>query len=125
MLSEYQFLLFDTVVLNNVLPPSANTLYRTNKSYRIYKPAPIKKFNEYVKNNIHYDKLLTQNLKLEIELYIIRDRDIDNSLKVLLDSFNGVIYNDDKQVFELNIKKIKITKKNDIKTVIKINIAVE
>jgi Holliday junction resolvase RusA-like endonuclease len=107
---EYHFELFDKVVLN-ILPPSANTLYRTNKSNRIYKPAPIKDFNEYVKSVIHYEELLTQNLKLEIEIYIMRDRDIDNSLKILLDSFNGVIYKDDKQVIELNIRKIKITKK--------------
>jgi Holliday junction resolvase RusA-like endonuclease len=53
----------------------------------------------------------------------MRDRDIDNSLKILLDSFNGVIYKDDKQVIELNIRKIKITKKLDIKSIIKIYIA--
>jgi Holliday junction resolvase RusA-like endonuclease len=122
MFPATKYELFDSIELN-VLPPSANTLYRTNKRNRIYKPAPIKDFNEYVKSVIHFEELLTQNLKLEIEIFIMRDRDIDNSLKILLDSFNGVIYKDDKQVIELNIRKIKITKKLDIKSIIKIYIA--
>eukprot|EP01038_Epipyxis_sp_PR26KG_P017938 gene17938-25100_t len=34
-----------------------------------------------------------------------RKRDIDNVLKILLDAMHGIIYIDDSQIIELNIKK--------------------
>jgi Holliday junction resolvase RusA-like endonuclease len=35
-----------------------------------------------------------------------RRRDLDGHLKLLLDSLNGIVYRDDSQIFEINIRKV-------------------
>jgi len=51
--------------------------------------------------------LLTGSLKLSLELYFgdKRVRDIDNYNKLILDALSGLVFEDDKQIQELNIKK--------------------
>ena len=48
---------------------------------------------------------LAAKYKLFIALYVNRDRDIDGSLKLLLDAMSGVVYDDDAQVVVLVVYK--------------------
>ena len=58
-------------------------------------------------------KLLEGDLKMEVGLFFwdARRRDIDNFNKLTLDSLEGILYSDDKQITELIIKK-QIDRKN-------------
>ena len=53
--------------------------------------------------------MLTGAVGLTFKWYINHNRrsDLDNRLKVLLDSLTGIAYEDDKQVVEINAQKIK------------------
>lgn len=96
--------------------PCLNTMYRTNKYNRIYKSTKAKTFCEYFKLNHQQENLIDGKIKLSITFYSNRDFDIDGKLKCLLDAMNEVIYKDDNQIYELNIKKVLVSKKADIKT---------
>ena len=51
---------------------------------------------------------LASSLKIHIRLYFKdkRKRDIDNYNKAILDSMTKIIYEDDSQIEELNVKKL-------------------
>lgn len=51
--------------------------------------------------------MLSTDLKLDVYLYFGTKRkcDIDNFNKLWADSLTGIVYNDDSQIVELNIKK--------------------
>ena len=53
-------------------------------------------------------KPLANSLKVHIRLYFKdkRKRDIDNYNKAILDSMTKIIYEDDSQIEELNVKKL-------------------
>lgn len=53
-------------------------------------------------------KPLVNSLKVHIRLYFKdkRKRDIDNYNKAILDSMTKIIYEDDSQIEELNVKKL-------------------
>ena len=101
--------------------PKLNTLYRTNKFNHIYKSTKSKEFCDYIKQNYQQVHLFENNIIMKLDFYVNRDCDIDSMLKCLLDSFNEVIYKDDKQIYELNIKKHLVKSKNDVKTIVQIN----
>jgi len=58
-------------------------------------------------------ELLEGDLKMEVGLFFkdARRRDIDNFNKLTLDSLEGILYSDDKQIIELIVKK-QIDRKN-------------
>lgn len=100
--------------------PCLNTIYKTSRHNHIYKSSKAKEFCEYIKQNFKQEKLIETSIKMKIDFYINRDCDIDAKLKVALDSLNNVVYIDDKQIFQLNIKKILVKSKNEVKTVIEL-----
>jgi len=96
------------------LPPSVNHAYIIrNVKGRIlrFRTARAQEYFKYVKREcfrqLNKVKILTHPISVHIEVSFRdkRKRDIDNLLKILLDSFEGVLWADDSQIFELYIKK--------------------
>lgn len=91
-------------------PPSVNTYWRkwknrmviSDKGREFKKQASILLSNDFLEDNPY-----NVPLKMSIELYFKdeRRRDIDNYCKGILDSMTGIIYEDDEQIQELNLKK--------------------
>lgn len=99
--------LIDTDInLELPVPPSVNSLWKTNSKGYIYKT---KQHNDYVKMVrqicvAHRITPLLGDLGIIIVWYrAAKRRDIDSPIKTLLDSLNGFAYEDDKQICELSI----------------------
>jgi Holliday junction resolvase RusA-like endonuclease len=93
--------------------PSINCCYRT-KNGKIYKTSPcrtfFKKIDEETKEQLkkYPDfEILKDNVDIDIKVYYKNKKycDIDNVSKQLLDSFNKLIYVDDKQVSKLSMER--------------------
>ncbi len=79
-----------------------------------------KKSKEFAKNlkkfmSTQKYKTFTGKLKVVVNLYFKtnRERDVDNFSKNLFDSFKGILYVDDKQIYNQNFKKHIGTGKDD------------
>jgi Holliday junction resolvase RusA-like endonuclease len=100
----------------DILPPSVNQLYRKNSHGFIYVTPKIVEFKKFVKNELSKLNLKPSIKKIRLDIVFDikgkRNRDIDNMLKVLLDSFNKLVFEDDSQVFELHVKTNIDTKNN-------------
>ena len=94
----------------SVMPPSVNSLW-VNKPNGRYKSKKGKIFEETARSELKNQfrcKPLANGLKVRIRLYFKdkRKRDIDNYNKGILDAMTNIVYNDDSQIEELNIKKM-------------------
>ena len=92
------------------MPPSVNTLW-VNKHRGRYKSKRGKEFEEIAKHELkkqYKGEATKKRLKVEIWLYFKTraKRDIDNYNKAILDSMTKIIYEDDSQIEELNVKKL-------------------
>ena len=99
------------------LPPALNSVYRSayiNGHVVTYKSKEAKAYCEYVQYTLSRVKPTDSNVHLHFEFLFRRDRDIDSSLKVLLDAFSGYIYKDDKQITRLDVWKYKLDKNSSI-----------
>jgi len=109
------------VIETDLIPPSVNSYWRTScrgKFPRVYISSKGKKFKEAL-GLIAKSKIkspLKADIRLKIEYHITGKvgKDIDNILKAILDSLNGIVYEDDKQITELSVKKIRQSKANKI-----------
>lgn len=90
-------------------PPSVNRYLRFSPKGFAYTTAEAKSYKQGAKL-----RALTQGLRpivdkeVVLSIAVYRPRrigDIDNVLKVLLDSLNGVAYTDDSQIVELHISR--------------------
>jgi len=103
----------DILALVLDLPPTLNHTYiPTRKGMR--KSEEAKAWQTYSgitatqtlrKNSLESD--LKGKYALSITYYLKRDRDIDGSLKLLLDSLQGIVYENDSQVVKLIVEKWK------------------
>jgi Holliday junction resolvase RusA-like endonuclease len=60
-------------------------------------------------------KRLTGPVSVMIDFWFARtNSDIDGPIKLVLDSCNGIVWDDDKQVVELSVGKHKALKKADV-----------
>ena len=94
----------------SVMPPSVNSLW-VNKPNGRYKSKKGKIFDETARSELKKQfryKPLVNSLKVSMRLYFKdkRKRDIDNYNKAILDSMTKIIYEDDSQIKELNVKKL-------------------
>ena len=91
------------------LPVSVNKLYQRSKYGGIFLNPKVTAFKALIileLDKINFE-MTTKNVKVDIEFHVTKNNiDIDNLCKVVLDSLNKKVYKDDKQVYELNIKKI-------------------
>ena len=91
------------------LPPSTNVLYKRTRKGGLYVNPKVTAFRDLVIESVPDDincepfKLL----KLDITFNGCKHRsDLDNFMKVLLDSMNNLVYADDKQIYEIVCRKI-------------------
>jgi Holliday junction resolvase RusA-like endonuclease len=88
------------------LPPSLNAMYRTKKNfYGIYKTDEAESWEDEVRWKLSRRKKLSGKIKMGIDMFLKRDRDIDSCLKAILDAFEGILYDNDRQVFDLHVSK--------------------
>ena len=96
-----------THIFIDSVPPSVNHSYRAYRG-RVVLSARAREFKQRVADNLPADfNKITGKVKLEITFSFKdrRKRDIDNYLKVLLDSLKGLAFEDDDQIYELTVKK--------------------
>ena len=91
------------------LPPRINDKYVSRKfvlkaEYRQY----LEQAKLFVPAKIKYYE--SEQLKLYVAFHISRDRDIDSSIKPLLDAMQGRIYKNDSQVVAMDVIKVKVPK---------------
>ena len=94
-------------------PLSTNNIYRSRsmgKFIGVYMSKEGKALKEDYQRQIkaqYNGDIALEGLKLTVELYFgdKRVRDIDNYNKLVLDACSGLLFEDDKQIQELNIKK--------------------
>lgn len=91
------------------IPVSVNNLYKRSKHGGLYLNEKVLAFRALVileLEKIDYKKT-DKNVRVCIEFYVTKKNiDIDNLCKVVLDSLNKRVFNDDSQVYELFVKKI-------------------
>ena len=72
------------------------------------------KYREYKENARLYvpvrAKRYTTPIYMCITFFVSRDRDIDSGVKVVLDSLEGLCYDNDSQITELKVIKVKCKK---------------
>lgn len=84
--------------------PSLNTIYKKNR-HSVYKSQKAKDFTAVIRQL--QCEPYSGSVRLDIVfVYTNPLVDIDNGLKLLLDSLEGVAYINDRQIVELNVKKL-------------------
>lgn len=95
------------------LPPSINATYKRN-GRNIYKSEEAKTWERLAGYELMAQKPprnLTGAIYVGIEMFFVRDRDVDSSTKILLDLLQKQgIYKNDSQVTHLNVKKYRVEK---------------
>ena len=94
-------------------PQSTNHIYKATcrgcfaSIYMSKKGKDLKEDYKWQVKSQYHGKPLTQDLKMALDLFFgdKRVRDIDNYNKLILDALSGLVFEDDKQIQELNIKK--------------------
>jgi crossover junction endodeoxyribonuclease RusA len=96
-------------------PPTVNTYYAIYRGRKIMsqkgrdykKTAQTKLHQMLIKGQI--ENLGDSNVSFHIRAFPgdKRKRDVDNILKALIDSCTGILFDDDSQITELSIKKLK------------------
>lgn len=97
-----------------LLPPSVNVLYKRTKTGRIYLNPDVIEFKAKVKEFIELEQIQKHKGKVFIDISFCgcrKNSDIDNMLKVLLDSMNDLVYIDDKYIYRLVVTKSEGNKK--------------
>ena len=92
------------------LPPTDNHIYgQTGHRRFMYKEG--KEWKEYVQflalskaRSINW-KMIKASVKADIVFYLKRGRDIQGSLKLLFDSLEGIVYDNDKRVVDFRVIK--------------------
>ena len=97
------------------LPIPLNQTYKHGKSH-VYKNRKVKDWEEEagweIKRQIRKQKKVSGNLYVCLAMYLKWDRDIDSSIKTVLDLLQGLkIYDNDSQITFLNVRK-EFDKKN-------------
>jgi len=104
-----------TVITIPETPPSTNNLYR-HRGHITYMTPEGKRYKElcqWIVKSVMHKKPTQDSVKVLVEFYFKdnKKRDLDNFLKIILDSCSGLFWVDDSQIVELTLRKF-IDKKN-------------
>lgn len=89
------------------LPPPLNSVYKMGKG-RYYKDQKARDWEEEVGYTLKQEKPLKGPLSVDITMFLKVDRDIDSSLKLVLDVMATVgVYENDKQIEYLTVSKTR------------------
>lgn len=103
------------------LPPSINTCYRSYNK-RVVKSTKLKEYEQTILKffDSQEQEIIPMEgpLKLDVCFYLKgrRSVDLDNLLKALIDGCEGILFENDKMICEINAKKINNC--NESKTII-------
>lgn len=94
-------------------PLSTQTVYKSttangyNRTYMTKRGVDMKESYIWEAKSQYKGKPLTEDLKVKVDFYFgdRRKRDIDNYNKLVLDSMNGIVWEDDVQIQELVLRK--------------------
>lgn len=110
------------------LPPPLNQTYgvsnRTSKS-KFYKRGIVRDWERTAGWEVKHQWIgrkepLVGNLEVSLFLFLTRDRDIDSSIKVVLDLLQHMrVYNNDKQIIKLVVEKKQDLKNSRLEVEIK------
>lgn len=94
------------------LPPPLNAMYRTRFGGRgVYKTDKCKDWEYGAQLECRRLGVRMADRKvavrMTVDMYLARDRDIDSSLKALLDCLQGVAYERDSQITSLTVRKFR------------------
>ena len=88
-------------------PPSSNRYWRVANN-RTYKSAEAKQYQELVGWTVKAAGVqpLAGNVSIKVNIYRPRKSgDLDNRLKIVIDSLNGIAYEDDRQIVEIHARR--------------------
>ena len=89
------------------VPPSLNSMYRKFRN-RVVLSQQAKDFKQLIADSVS-DNFTGLSGKLHLQVTFMfadnRKRDIDNYLKVLLDAMKGILFQDDDQIFSMQVTK--------------------
>lgn len=96
------------IEINNILPISVNAAYRTWKG-RILISVKGREFKKFLINAFESKNIpkIEGVIGMDIEYFFKdrRNRDIDNYQKILIDCMKDILFEDDKMIYNLNLKK--------------------
>jgi Holliday junction resolvase RusA-like endonuclease len=114
------------IALTLPYPPSANIYWRTNRSGNTYVSGEAKRYKETVGWKALEAQVTPIKEAVIIRLDVYRPRkvgDLDNRIKVLVDSLQGFVYENDEQIVEIHARRfddkknprveVKITRKRN------------
>lgn len=95
----------------DVLPPTVNEMYKRSK-HSFYKSAEVKETIDaitlLIRSQYRGPVLVHEGIVVSVNVRVKnKRRDIDGSLKSLLDAGNGILWKDDSLISELHIFKLK------------------
>ena len=91
------------------LPPSVNKMYCHTRKGGLYLHPDVLAFKNNITNILKEMTFTKSNKDIKINITFLmknRNNDIDGPIKVLLDSMNKLVYDDDKQIIELHVNKV-------------------
>jgi Holliday junction resolvase RusA-like endonuclease len=91
------------------IAPSVNKMYCHTRKGGLYLHPDVLAFKTNIINILKELTFIKSNkdIKLNITFYMKnRNCDIDNLLKITIDAMNKFVFNDDRQVVELHVKKV-------------------
>lgn len=97
-------------ILFEELPPTINQLYFNVPGRGRVMTKKGKDWKEafaIATRNVVRGRMLEGTIKCEVEIGYKHNRDIDGSLKAILDAMQGVAYENDSQIVDLHIIKVK------------------
>lgn len=89
-------------------PPSVNHYLKRTKLGVVYKTPKAKEYCKTVARQLFEMHPTEGPVELTIKFWTPdnRRRDVDNILKVMLDSLSGILYHDDSQIFKITLEKM-------------------
>jgi Holliday junction resolvase RusA-like endonuclease len=100
----------NSLLINFEIAPSVSVIYKRTENGGLYCNPKVLNFKDhvyYILKQLTFERT-DKNVKLDIAFYITKSNsDLDNLFKITIDSLNKIIiFNDDRQVIEINCKKV-------------------